>query len=126
LKSGSPQKNCCNDDPLNIESLTAAIPSIDLNCEDVSPNGLGPVLSSPVCHYNLRSLDKKHGRKFEIPDQVGGLAPSSSQVFIRKARGRKSNLSKAQVKAKFDVADGKQMSIPGALRAANPLENVLK
>lgn len=120
--SVSQMNNCNNDELLNIESITATIPSLDLNYED-APLGLKYLVpSTPACHYILRSLDKKH----VIPKPDGGLGPSSSQAFKRKARGRKSNLSKAQVKAKYDVADGKQMSIPGALRAENPKENVIK
>lgn len=35
-------------------------------------------------------------------------------------------MSKAKLKAKLDVADGKQYSIPGVLRAAQPPVDVLK
>jgi len=45
---------------------------------------------------------------------------------MKKSRGRKSYLSKAQVKAKFDVADGKQMSTPEVLKAVKPCEEVIK
>ena len=41
-------------------------------------------------------------------------------------RGRKSDLSKAQVRAKMDVADGKQMSISGVLRAVKPYVEAVK
>lgn len=107
---------------IHVDNITAAIPSINLNCEDDPPKVDKNVTPSFACHYNLRSLDKKPAN-FE---PVEGLGLSSPQSFKRKARGRKSNLSKAQVKAKFDVADGKQMSIHGALRAMNPSENVIK
>lgn len=114
--------NCNLDEQLNVDNIIAVIPSLDLNCDDDPNKKEDSVPSSSVCHYNLRSLDKK----LVILDSIGGLGLTSPQTFKRKARGRKSNLSKAQVKANFDVADGKQMSIPGALRAVNPYENVIK
>jgi len=45
---------------------------------------------------------------------TGGLGKSLSPVRIR--RGRKSNLHKAQSKAKMDLVEGKQLSIEKALR----------
>ena len=95
-----------------IENISAVMPSLDLNCEDVSPHP-APSALHPSCPYNLRSLDSKPVSS----ESVGGLGlfPSPSQK--RKKRGRKSKLSMAQIKAKFDVADGKQQSITGVLRA---------
>jgi len=126
MTMGTPPINRCNDDLLNIDNLTAAIPSIELNCEDGSHVSLEPSSSPPVRHYNLRSLRKKPNSNPEILESVGGLGTVSSRSFKKKVRGRKSNLSKAQVKAKFDMADGKQLSIPGALRAAVTPEAIIK
>lgn len=117
-------KKCPLDDQLHIENfvenITAAIPSIDLNCEDEPPEEAKPVSASLTCHYNLRSLDKKPERL----GSFGGIGRTSPQ--IKKVRGRKSSLSNAKVRAKIDVADGKQMTIHGALRAVNPQETVIK
>ena len=55
--------------------------------------------------YFLRSCQK----------QSYGLGKSSSPV--RRGRGRKTNLSKAQSRAKEDLLGGKQLSIEKALRA---------
>lgn len=104
-----------------IEDISAALPSLDLNSEGVS-NDPGPSALLPSCPYNLRSLDQNAITHVS----VGGIGPLPSQSQSRKKRGRKSNFSMAQIKAKFDVADGKQQSIPGALRAAHPLEEVIK
>ena len=112
------------DDQLHIENfvenITAAIPSIDLNCEDEPPEEAKLVSASLICHYNLISLDKKPERL----GSFGGIGRTSPQ--IKKVRGRKSSLSNAKVRAKIDVADGKQMTIHGALRAVNPQETVIK
>lgn len=120
-----------DDDPnVNIETskitsdmntISDALPSLDLNCEDVWPP-LVPLVPQTPCPYNLRSM----GGKSSFPGVVGGLGQSSSQNSTKNKRGRHSHLSKAQLKAKLDVADGKQYSIPGVLRAAQPLDTVLK
>ena len=48
---------------------------------------------------------------------VGGLELDSVSVGSRKLRGGKSNLSKAQLKAFIDIADGNKQSLSGVLRA---------
>ena len=48
---------------------------------------------------------------------IGGLASDPMACGPRKLRGRKSNLSKAQLQAVVDIAYGKQLSIPRVLRA---------
>lgn len=104
-----------------IEIISADIPSLDMNCVGFSPEPC-PLVLNPICPYNLRSLDNK-------PDpftSVGSIDSSLPQSMIRKKRGRKSNLSMAQVKAKHDVADGKQQLIPGALRVVQGPDIVLK
>jgi hypothetical protein len=51
-----------------------------------------------------------------------GLGKNLGSLPGLKGRGRKYFLSKSQNKALADVATGKQESIVGALRAANPQE----
>ena len=104
-----------------IENISAAIPSLDLNCEGVSSNLIPPV-HHPTCPYNLRSLDIKP----DPLDTMGGIGLSPTLSQKRKKRGRKSNLSMAQIKSRHDVADGKQQSITGALRAVQAPKNFLK
>jgi len=116
----------CYDVKQNIENFTSDTPSLNLNCEDYHLEGQGHGLSSVGCHYNLRSLSKKSVGSDEVMDPVGGLGAEVTKSISKKGRGRKSLLSKAQVKAVFDVADGKQMSITGALRAAKSPEAVKK
>lgn len=94
------------------------MPKINLNCEEV-PCDSGNITISPgkpVCHYNLHSFDERPA----TGDLIGGLGMDVPQISMNKSRGRKYFLSKAQVKAKFDVADGKQLSFPRVLRAAKP------
>lgn len=105
----------------DINSISAAMPSLDLNCEDAWPP-LVPPVPHTQCPYNLRSLGGKSGK----PGVVGGLGQSTSQGSAKNKRGRQSHLSKAKLKAKLDVADGKQYSIPGVLRAVQPHDYVVK
>jgi len=65
--------------------------------------------------YFLRSCNKKG---------EGGLGKDPTPM--RRGRGRISNLSKAQSKAKNDLRDGKQISIERALRAVNARKYVKK
>lgn len=104
-----------------IDLISAAIPALDLNCEGCSSEP-PPLVPLPSCPYNLRSLDHKS----DPQSSVGGIDQALPQSQPRKKRGRKSSLSMAQVKAKHDVADGKQLSIPGALRAVQGPEKVPK
>ena len=107
-----------------VDSITSSIPKINLNCEEIL-NEICEVKTSPsksTCHYNLCSLDKK----LVSGEPVEGLGMDTSQASLRKPKGRNSYLSMAQVKEKFDVADGKQLSIPGVLRAAKPCKGVTK
>jgi len=122
----SPLHSNCKDICKNIEQIIADIPSIDLNSEVISLDFLVTGGSTPARIYNLRSLSKKTDPSPDLGDPVGGLGPSSSKPSQNKGRGRKSELSKAQVKAKLDVADGKQRLISGVLRAAKPPEAVIK
>lgn len=104
-----------------VNSISDAMPSLDLNCKDAWPPLVSPAPKTP-CPYNLRSL----GGNPVSSGVMGGLSTSSSQALVKNKRGRHSHLSKAQLKAKLDVADGKQYSIPGVLRAAQPSESVLR
>lgn len=90
-----------------IENISAAIPSLDLNCEDASSEEPNLKPTPPICHYNLISLDNKP----ELLDTMRGIGLSSPLSLKRKNRGRKSNLSKAQAKAKHDVADDFPLTI---------------
>jgi len=105
----------------NIETIANAFPSLDINCEENWPPLTIPP-SRPHCPYNLRSL----GGKLDDQGTSGGLGLIPPQNSYKNKRGRKSDMSKAKLKAKLDVADGKQYSIPGVLRAAHPLEGVIK
>ena len=93
----------------------------DLNCDKHWPP-LSPRAQKTPCPYNLRSL----GNKADQNVAFGGLDRTSIQGVIRGKRGRKSDISKAKLKAKLDVADGKQVSILGALRAVQTPEQVKK
>lgn len=95
--------------------------ALDPPCEDDLPHPTSSVLQSP-CPYNLRSHDCKH----VITDSVGGIGELLSQGQFKNKRGRKSNLAKGKINAKFDVVDGKQQSITGVLRAVQTPENVIK
>ena len=66
--------------------------------------------------YNLRPLANRKGKG----QAVGGIALDPVVIGPRKLRGRKSLLSKAQFKAVIDIADGKQKTFPGVLRAEPP------
>jgi len=123
-----PLKGISSDVPIGPSAVvqSKALPSQNQNCEDPSKLSQTSGSSSSVRHYNLRSHSKKSATLQIVPESVGGLCPESSKSISKKGRGRKSLLSKAQAKAKFDVADGKQMSIPGVLRAAKTPEMVIK
>lgn len=105
----------------NVESIVEALPTLDINCESQWPPLAISVPRTP-CPYNLRSM----GGNPEGPGFLGGLGPNLAQNYAKNKRGRKSHMSKAKLKAKLDVADGKQHSIQGVLRAAHPLEGVIK
>ena len=85
---------------------------------DPGRGGETTLLSSPESSesgYFLRSSLKKSG---------GGLG--KDQQPVRKGRGRISHLSKAQLRAKADLREGKQLSIERALRAVNARRHVRK
>lgn len=62
-----------------------------------------PRVWSPEPPYNLRSLASRKGKGII----VGGLDVDMVSTEPRKTRGRKSNLTKAQLKAVIDIAGGK-------------------
>lgn len=112
-------------DHAQVDSIIMSIPQLNLNCERVldkkSEEKCVPLFVAK--HYNLCSHDKKPVSM----EPVGGLGMDLTLSSMQKPRGRKSNLSKAQVKAKFDMVDGKKMSIPGVLRVVKPcMEEVIK
>lgn len=78
------------------------------------PDSQIPIPENPP--YNLRPLANRKGKGMAI----GGLASNPMACGTRKLRGRKSNLSKAQLQAVVDIAYGKQLSIPRVLRAEPP------
>ena len=63
--------------------------------------------------YNLRFLVNKPWRR----EAIGGLELNHVPVGPRNLRGRKSNLSKAKIKSKLDIVDGKRRSPSRVLRA---------
>ena len=104
-----------------IESLDSIItsfpPSSFPSPIDVVPEPdpyLSGIPKSPA--YNLRSLMNRPWRR----EAIGGLESNHVPFGPRKLRGRKSNLSKAQLKHKIDIADGKHRSLSGVLRAVQP------
>lgn len=105
----------------DIDSISVALPSLDLNSEEK-----WPPLASPSNHnpfpYNLRSMGGESG----LPVTAGGLGQSLGFSSAKNKRGRKSDLSKAKLKANIDVADGNQYSIPGVLRAVQTPDQVIK
>jgi len=105
----------------NVDTIAEALPDLDINCEYQWPP-LSHSAARSLCPYNLRSM----GGKQSDSGTLGGLGQTSSQSCSKNKRGRKSDMSKAKLKAKPDVADGKQYSIPGVLRAAHPPERVKK
>lgn len=65
-------------------------------------------------HYNLRPQDKR-----ELSNEpVGGLGFLQESIAPPKTSSRKMNISKAQIKAKHDIVDGKKLSLKGSLRVA--------
>ena len=116
--------------PHNFQSLLGSPLSADSIIMFVtSPPGPPPFLPPKDCdmvplssslpeapHYNLRPLATRARKGFV----VGGLSSDPNPFGPRKARGRNSELSKAQLKAKIDIADGKQKSLFGVLRVALP------
>lgn len=105
----------------DIDTISDALPSLDLNSEEHWPPLVSPPSHNP-CPYNLRSM----GGKSVSSAVVGGLGKTLSCSTAKIKRGRKSDLLKAKLKAKLDVADGKQQSIPGVLRAVQTPEQVIK
>lgn len=107
--------------PYDPESLSGELPFPDLKCAQTWPPLTPPAQNVP-CPYNLRSMGIKHDQS----EACSGLGHYPSLGPQRGKRGRKSDLSKAKLKAKIDVADGKQFSIPGVLRAVQTPEPVKK
>ena len=88
----------------SLDSIITSIPSSPLEPILVFDIGLPPL---PPCipenpPYNLRSLMKKPMKE----EAIGGLEANPISVGPRKMGGRKSNLSKAQVREKIDIVDG--------------------
>ena len=102
-------------DPLTDFTIKTAGPPIILE-PDLGKGKEDPDSSSPEdseSGYFLRSCKKKTG---------GGLG--KDPLPVRKGRGRTSNFSKAQSRAKNDLREGKQLSIERALRAVNARKDV--
>jgi len=84
-------------------TVTSPLPLVPLHSGD---GGREP-------HYNLRPLATRKGKELV----AGGLATDEVSIGPKKLRGRKSDLSKAKMKAIIDIAGGKQLSLPEVLRA---------
>ena len=126
ISDPGPSKQLQNDF-LDLNIIQASIDSIIMSImpSSVSPPPVSKCVTIPSLPrvsppktppYNLRSLANRTGKGLVI----GGLASDPVSIGPRKLRGRKSYLSKAQLKAKLDIADGKQRSLSGVLRAAQP------
>ena len=111
-------------DYTHVDSIITSIPKIDLNCEGVPGEEEG-VRRGPLPGSNYYYLCS-HDKKSTPLETVWGLGMDLSLSNKRKSRGRKTNLPKAQIRAKIDIADGKQMSISEVLRVANPCVEVEK
>ena len=77
-----------------------------------------PKLSIDIVPYNLRPREKKLLEK----ELFGGLGKLPSIEKVKKLKGRKFDLSKAQLKAITNIVDGRQLSLKGALRVSVSLD----
>jgi len=90
-----------------------------LSLEDAPPC-VDPDPGEPVEDSYLspdESTDSGYFLRSSKRNPSGGLGKAMS--LVRKSRGRKSNIHKAQSRAKVDLVEGKQLSIEKALRAVN-------
>lgn len=107
----------CSNVSLALESIITSISGLNIaNFPYSSPEfPLPSAKPSKKPHYNFCPRDKKY-----FPSEaVGGLGIIQESSIPPKTRGRKSNISKSHIKAKLDIADRKQLSLKGALRAAH-------
>ena len=107
-----------------LDSIITSIPDLSIDPCPQLPSGLDELPPSERERklYNLIPREKKVSL-LEVVEGLGNLADSPSKP---KLRGRKYNLSKAQLKAKLDIADGKQISLTGVLRVVQASGNVHK
>ena len=104
-------------DTLPAAVLTARAPDLFLAVEEPSSVCLEPDPETPLeesCPSPSESSDSAYFLRSRTKSALG-LAKVSSTV--RRGRGRKTNLSKAQSRAKEDLMEGKQQSIESALGA---------
>lgn len=105
----SPQYNIS----LALDNIITSISVLNLS----GPSSVGSGLPIPSVifldktHYNLRPREKRD----HLNDPVGSLGLLYDTMGHPKTHGKKSNLSKAQLKAKLDIADGKEISLKGHL-----------
>ena len=96
--------------------ITANAPDLFHAVEEPASVNLEPDPESPLevsCPSHSESSDSTYFLRSRTKS-ASGLAKVPSSV--RRGRGRKTNLSKAQSRAKEDLLEGKQHSIESALR----------
>ena len=114
---------CSNIDPVQPLIVSSEFDFVkNVSLEAPSPPVVFPasvICSEESCHSPQDSLESGYFlRSCQKP--VQGLGKNSS--VVRKGRGRKTNLSKAQSRAKEDMLGGTQISIEKALRAEMALK----
>ena len=111
-----PDEDELGKDTLPAVILTARAPDLFLAVEEPSSVCLEPDPETPLeesCPSPLESSDSSYFLRSRTKSALGLAKVSSS---VRRGRGRKTNLSKAQSRAKEDFLEGKQHSIESALR----------
>eukprot|EP00253_Pinus_taeda_P002170 PITA_02170 len=108
------------DHPQILESVPEAFPSSNLISEVPSKYDLGTGVFAVTRHYNLRSLHKTPAHKIDMQESVGGLSSETSRGTSKKGRGRKSFLSKAQVKAKGLASKPKKLALKDLITRHHP------
>jgi len=104
--------------PINPSSVVM-LKDIDLGRDGSSFDSVDPAPGSPPDGVLSPSVKRGSGYflRSTIKDSSAGLG--KSLPVVGKGRGRKSNLHKAQSRARVDLMEGKQLSIDMALRAVN-------
>lgn len=88
---------------------------------------MGPSLTLAITKLIANSYNlKPHSQKDTSIVHPGDLRVLQEHASVVKGRGRKSDISNAQLKAWIDIADGKQKYLDGELRAVQALEWISK
>ena len=107
--------------PISVANSSAIVPDLFLAVEEPSSVILEPDPVLPIevsCPSHSDSSDSTYFLRSRT--KTSGLA--KVPLSVRRGRGRKTNLSKAQSRAKEDLIEGKQHSIESALRAKKAMK----